>query len=62
MEYNKHTVWDANLPPSIDDFSKEFARCRLASLINFFSRYNQVLLDEKSQDITTFYTPLRLLR
>jgi hypothetical protein len=62
MEYNKHTVRDANLPPSVDEFSEEFAGCQLASLIDFFSGYDQVPLDEKSRDITAFHTPLGLLR
>ena len=50
------------MPPSMDDFSKEFAGCQLTLLIDFFSRYDQVPLDEKSQDLTTFQMPLGLLR
>ena len=40
MEMNKRTIRDANLPPSVDEFSEEFAGCQMALLINFFSSYN----------------------
>src|SRR5436190_21431643 len=62
MEYNKHTIRDANLPPLADDFAEEFAGCQLTSLIDFFSGYDQVPLDVKSRDLTAFHTPLGLLR
>jgi Reverse transcriptase (RNA-dependent DNA polymerase) len=62
MEYNKCTIRDANLPPSVDEFSEEFAGCKLTSLIDFFSGYDQVPLNERSRDLTAFHTPLRLLR
>ena len=62
MEYNKYTIRDANLPPSVDEFSEEFAGCKLTSLIDFFSGYDQVPLDERSRDLTAFHTPLGLLR
>jgi hypothetical protein len=54
MEINKHTIRDANLPPSVDEFSEEFAGCHMASLIDFFSGYDQVELDVKSRDLTAF--------
>jgi ribonuclease HI len=62
MEINKHTVRDANLPPSVDEFSEEFAGCQMASLIDFFSGYDQIELDVKSRDLTGFQTPIGLLR
>jgi hypothetical protein len=62
MKINERTIRDANLPPSIDDFSEEFASCQVASLIDFFSRYDQVELDKKSRDLTAFQIPLGLLR
>src|SRR5204862_620610 len=62
MEYNKHTIQDANLPPSADDFAEEFMGCQLNSLFNFFSGYDQFLLDVKSRDLTTYHTPLGLLQ
>ena len=62
MEINKHTIRDANLPPSVDEFSEEFAGCQMASMIDFFSGYDQVELDVKSRDLTGFQTPIGLLR
>jgi hypothetical protein len=35
MDINEVTVRDANLPPSVDEFSKEFARMQMVSLIRF---------------------------
>ena len=51
-----------NLPLSVDEFSKEFASYTIASLIDFFSGYNQLILVPEYRDITTFIMPLRLLR
>jgi hypothetical protein len=62
IEINKHTVQDANLPLSVDEFSEEFAGCQMASLIDFFSGYDQVELDAKSRDLTGFQTPIGLLQ
>jgi len=38
MKMNSVTLRDANLPPSMDEFSEEFAGCQCASLIDFFLR------------------------
>ena len=46
------------MPPSVDKFSEEFAGCTISSLINFFSGYYQVKLDEASRDLTAFMTHL----
>ena len=62
MEYNKHSIHDANLLLFVDEFSKEFASCKVALLIDFFSKYNQVELDIRCRDMTTFITLLGLLR
>lgn len=35
VELNRVTVRDANLPPSADEFSEEFAGCAISSLIGF---------------------------
>ena len=40
----------------------EFAGCHCASLIDFFSGYDQLTLDPRSRDLTAFMTPLGLLR
>ena len=44
MEVNKRMIQDANLPPCVDEFSEEFAGCKMASLIDFFSGYDQLSL------------------
>ena len=59
---NAHTIRDALIPPSADEFSEDFAMCKILSLLDFFSGYDQVPLDEKSRDLTTFATPIGLLR
>jgi hypothetical protein len=50
------------MPPNVDEFSKEFARCVVASLLDIFLGYNQALLALKSRDLTAFQTPIGLLR
>ena len=62
MEMNRVTIRDANLPPATDEFAEEFAGNKVASLIDWFSGYDQVPLDVKSRDLTAFFTPLGLLR
>lgn len=62
MEMNRVTIRDANLPPSADEFSEDFAGCAIASLVDFFSGYDQIELDKKSRDLTGFMTPIGLLR
>ncbi len=41
------------MPPNIDEFSDEFASYVVASFLDFFLGYDQVLLDLKSRDMTT---------
>ena len=55
-------IRDANVPLSIDKFSKEFARCKIASLIDFFFKYNQVKLNKHCKDIIAMITPQGLVR
>src|ERR1700733_10322286 len=62
IKINLVTLRDVNLLLTVDEFSKEFARCYCASLIDFFLGYDQLTLDERSRDITAFITPIRLLR
>ena len=40
IKMNKVTLRDANLPPLVDKFLKEFIGYIAALLINFFSEYN----------------------
>ena len=49
------------MPPDANKFVKEFSGMAVASLIDLFSGYNQITLDEKDRDITAIYTSLRLL-
>ena len=60
--YNKYTIRDAFLLLSTNKFSKSVVECVLLNLVDAFSRYNQVSLDEKSCDITTFATLIGLFR
>ena len=62
MEINRYTIRDTNLPPSVDEFSEEFAGYQVSSLIDWFSEYNQLVLAEESRDITAFIMLLGLLR
>jgi len=62
MNINRVTIRDANLPPCADEFSEEFAGCKVMSLVDFFSGYDQLELDVESRNLTAFATPLGLLR
>ena len=62
IELNRVTIRDANLPPSADKFFEEFAGCTISFLIDFFSSYDHVELDEESRDLTAFMTLLGLMR
>jgi len=53
---------DVNLPLLVDKFVEEFVGYYIISLVNLYSRYNQITLNPKSRDIMTFFTLLRLLR
>jgi hypothetical protein len=59
---NAVTRRDTNLPPSINEFAKEFVGCYIASLVDLYSGYNQILLYPKSRDLTVFFILLRLLQ
>jgi hypothetical protein len=62
MLQNKVTIRDANMPPDPDEFVEEFSGCAVASLIDWFSGYDQITLAEEDRDITAVQTPLGLLR
>ena len=55
------TIRDANLPLYANEFSKEFARCKVISLVDFFSSYNQLELNIESRNLIAFIIPLGLL-
>ena len=56
------TIRDINLPLYTDEFSKEFIGYKVMSLIDFFSKYNQLEFNIESRNLTAFATPLKLLR
>ena len=62
MEINRVIIKDGNLPSVINEFSEEFGNYIITSLINFFSGYNQIKFNEKSKNLTSFYTPIELYR
>ncbi|CAL3971038.1 unnamed protein product [Diplocarpon coronariae] len=51
VEINQVTIRDANVPLNIDKFSNEFAGLTCSSLIDFFFKYDQFILNIKSRDI-----------
>ena len=55
------TIRDTNLPLYANEFSEEFAGCKVMSLVDFFSSYNQLELNVESRNLTAFVTPLGLL-
>ena len=62
MKLNLVTLCNTNLLPNINKFSEEFIKYIIVFLINFFSKYNQLTLDFKYQDIIVFNTLLKLLK
>mgnify|MGYP001954915308 CR=1 FL=1 len=59
---NGVTLRDAFAPPGCEEFSEDFSGCKILSLLDLFSGYDQIGLDEKSRDLTTFSTPIGLFR
>ena len=55
---NKVTIRDARLPPSSNKFVEDFGNCYILLLLDFFLEYNQVSLDIRNQDISTFISLL----
>ena len=49
---NAVTIKDASIPPSVDEFSEEFAGYPLVSLMDLFSGYDQCALAPESRDLT----------
>jgi transposase InsO family protein len=59
---NKVTIRDAGMPPAVDDFSEDFAGYPITSSVDFYSSYNEILLDIESRDLTAFLTEIGLIR
>jgi len=62
VKINRVIIKDGNLPPAINEFSEEFSNYIIISLINFFSGYDQIELDEKSKNLINFHTSIKLYR
>ena len=50
------------MPPSVDEFSEDFAGYPITSAIDYFSGYYQILLDKSCHDLTAFMSLLGLVR
>ena len=59
---NGVSIRDAGTAPTADEFSERFAGCKIMSLMDFFSGYDQITLHEDSRDMTAVMTPIALLR
>ena len=55
-------IRDTNLPLYTNKFSKEFTGCKVISLVDFFSGYNQLELNIESRNLIAFTIPLGLLQ
>ena len=59
---NKVSIKDANLPLSANEFLEDFSGMAIASVVDLFSGYDQVLLDPVSRDLMAFQTQIRLFQ
>ena len=59
---NEIIIRNINMPFNIKEFSKEFAKIYVVFLINVFFEYDQMILIEKSENLTIFMTFLNLFR
>ena len=62
VEINRVIIRNGNLPLTINEFSEEFSNYIITSFINFFSGYDQVELDERFRNLTSFYTSIGFYR
>ena len=59
---NKVTIRDAGGPPLLDDFVEPYAGCKCYSVFDLFSGFDARVIHAQSRDMTSFLTPLGLLR
>ena len=59
---NAVTIRDAGMPPSVDEFSEDFAMYPILTSVDYYSGYNQLSLDAQSRDLTSFLTDAGLVR
>jgi hypothetical protein len=62
MWLNKHTIRDATLPPTADEFAERFSGMNVLTLADLHSGYDQIELDVRDRDKTAFMTPIGLVR
>jgi hypothetical protein len=62
LELNSVTIKDANMPPALDHIIERFCGYPIYTTTDAASGYDQILLDERSRDMTAIWTPLGLLR
>jgi len=56
MSAKQHTVGDAGMPPSVEEFFQAFAGLPISSVINIHSAYDQTMLRNDIQDYMAFQT------
>jgi hypothetical protein len=56
------TIRDANLSSAVNESFEKFVDCVIASLIDLFFDYDQLLLIEKCRDMIVFMISLSLMR
>jgi hypothetical protein len=59
---NNVTIRNSGMPPSVDEFSEDFAGYPITSAINYFSCYYQIPLNRSSRDLIAFMSLLGLVR
>jgi transposase InsO family protein len=59
---NSITIKDAGLPPNLDAFVEPFSAHSIYSSFDLLSGYDARIIHPKSRDLTSFQTPLGLLR
>ena len=62
VKINRVIIKDGNLFLVINEFSKKFNNCAITSLINFFFGYNQIELNERSKNLTSFHILIKFYK
>ena len=62
MNMNETIIRNINLSFNVEEFSKQFSKMYIAFLIKFFLEHDQIILIEKSRDLTAFMIFLNLFR
>ena len=59
---NGVTIWEAGVPPILDEFVESFTGRVIFSVLDMYWGFHARVLDPASRDLTSFMTPLGLLR